>query len=182
MIRIRDYYLERQSPIQPHIKYYDSKDGEEIFSKWWNIVKCTSVVACGVTAFDLVLYSQPKGYVQALSRFAFVGLPLVGLASAFVLVSNLSGSVRKKDDRFNWALGGATTGALCGVWTKRPIVGLNMAIGLGLLALIKKDCLLEGYDWFPDKEKIRTMWGNCNSVHYDCSLTPNRQPGYIIEN
>lgn len=53
-----------------------------------------------------MLISRPKGVLNTAVRFAFVSLPIVGVASAFVLTTNALGSLRKKDDHLNWLAGG----------------------------------------------------------------------------
>lgn len=60
-----------------------------------------------------MLISRPKGAFNTAVRFAFVTLPIVGVASAFVLATNALGSLRKKDDHLNWLAGGTTAAFNC---------------------------------------------------------------------
>lgn len=174
-----DSVIYKRFPLRSPIKYYEKPEGVDIFEKWWNVMKATSFVAASASAADLVLYSRPTKYLPALGRIAFISLPIMGIASTFVLVANGAASFRKKDDVFNWGLAGAAVGSLMGVWTRKRIVGLNCAVVFSLLAMIKKDCDIHGYDWFPPPENVSFSFGNATSAHHDWTLTGEGKRGWV---
>ncbi|KAJ8972355.1 hypothetical protein NQ317_008765 [Molorchus minor] len=165
----------RYNKSKEEIPYdYNAKpDGEDVAGKLVHVLKPTATIAFFLGTADVLLYSHPKGYLQTLGRYAYVGAPLLGATTTFVCTSNIIGSLRNKDDELNWFLGGLAAGAIFGIWRRRTIVGFNMGMFLGIIGLIRKNCLLNGYAWGPDEIKTRgTVW----SFQQDYTLTRER-PG-----
>lgn len=94
--------------------------------------------------------------------------------------SNISGSIRKKDDQLNWFIGGVCTGSLLGAYYKSYRVGFigSTILGLGLLGL--KVAHLNNYRlyYIPDK-----MVGEGATSHkYDFTLTEERPRNWTTGN
>ncbi|KAJ8934962.1 hypothetical protein NQ318_007201 [Aromia moschata] len=116
---------------KPPSRYFERPDGEDVLGKWLHVMKPTLLTAFGISTVDVMCYSHPKGYLATLGRYAYIGLPLVGVSTAFVCTTNMAASLRKKDDK------------------KRPIIGFNMGMALGLFAVIKKVSCDNGWNLFP---------------------------------
>ncbi|CAH0550646.1 unnamed protein product [Brassicogethes aeneus] len=158
-------------------KFFDSPDGEDIFKKLSLALKPTILAAIGLSTADVLLYSHPKGYAKTLARYAFIGLPIIGITSTFVIVTNLAGSLRKQDGKINWFIGGAAAGSLFGVWSRRPMVGFNMAMFMGIMGSMRKSAQQHGWDVIPPSDTpiaAGTVW----SVHQDWTLTAERPRGW----
>ncbi|XP_019879876.1 uncharacterized protein LOC109607855 [Aethina tumida] len=156
-------------------KYFDTPDGEDVFKKLLCVLKPTFLTAFGVSTADVLLYSHPKGYAKILSRYAFIGLPIVGIASTFVLATNMCANIRKQDGMINWFVGGAAAGSLVGVWARRPMMGFNAAIALGILGAMRKNADQNKWHvFYPDDMPIGygTIWG----VNQDWTLLPDTRP------
>lgn len=157
-------------------RYFDTPDGQDTFKKLLCVLKPTFVTAFGLSTCDVMLYSHPKGYSQTLSRYAYVGLPIIGISTAFVCTTNLAASLRKKDDKINWFIGGFAAGSIFGVWSKRTIVGFNMGMLLGIFAVIKKQAIENGWSLHPSNDEINVATGGVWPPIRDFTLTEHR-PG-----
>lgn len=106
--------------------------------------------------------------------------PFVAAAATFVATSNISGSVRKKDDQYNWFIGGVSTGSILGAYYKSYRIGFicSTILGLGLLGV--KLAHLNKYELYslPDK-----MIGEAATSHkYDFTLTKERPRNWTTGN
>lgn len=160
--------VQQQKPY----RYFDTPDGQDTFKKLWCVLKPTSLVALGISTCDVMLYSHPKGYLQTLGRYAYVGLPIVGVSTAFVCTTNLVASLRHKDDKINWFLGGFAAGSVFGVWSRRTIVGFNMGMVLGIFAIVKKTAVENGWALHP--AEFKTMHRGAWAATPDFTLTAER--------
>ncbi|CAH1365535.1 unnamed protein product [Tenebrio molitor] len=154
-------------------EYFDSPDGHDVLQKFGVIFKPVALTAFAVSTTDVMLYSHPKGYLQTLGRYVHFGWPIFGAAAAFVLGHNLAGSIRNKDDKLNWFIGGASAGGVLGLWRKTIPGGVLMAGALGVLALSKKHCVENGYDFIIPKER-NVQVGSCRGVRRDWTLMAER--------
>ncbi|KAJ3649825.1 hypothetical protein Zmor_021545 [Zophobas morio] len=155
--------------------YAKSPDGEDVFPKLAAIFKPVALTAFGVSTLDVMLYSHPKGYMQTLGRYIHFSWPIFGAATAFVLGSNIAGSVRAKDDRLNWFIGGMMAGSVYGVWRRTTVGGLAVGVALGMLAVGKKYANLNGtHLLYPDKFNVQ--YGGFRSGQQDWTLMKHR-PG-----
>ncbi|KAJ8967421.1 hypothetical protein NQ314_002928 [Rhamnusium bicolor] len=156
-------------------RYFDSPDGEDIFKKLWVVLKPTVATAFGISTADVMLYSHPKGYVQTLSRYAYIGAPVIGVSTVFVCATNIAASLRKKDDILNWFIGGFAAGSVFGVWRKNPLFGFNMGMVLGIAAICKKTAVDNGWRLVPEND-FPIANGNVWTCNTDYTLTAPR-PG-----
>ncbi|KAJ8925947.1 hypothetical protein NQ315_009800 [Exocentrus adspersus] len=151
-------------------KYFDTPDGQDTFKKLWAALKPTAMIAFGVATTDVMLYSHPKGYLPTLARYATVGLPIMGVTTTFVCTTNMVTSLRKKDDLFNWFVGGFAAGSVFGFITKKPMVGFNMGMLLGVAAMIKKHGVDHGWVFHPSDVSV-TMSSSLRPLIPDLTLT-----------
>lgn len=155
--------------------YLASPDGEEVFQKFGAIAKPVSMTAFALSTIDVMLYSHPKGYLDTIGRYAHCSWPVFGAAAAFVIGSNIAGSIRHKDDKWNWFIGGAGAGGVVGLWRKNTITGGLLALTFGVLALYRKQTYLDGtHMFYPDT--LEPKWGGLRTVRQDWTLTKHR-PG-----
>ncbi|XP_060536643.1 uncharacterized protein LOC132708365 [Cylas formicarius] len=153
-------------------RYFDTPDGEDVFKKLWIVLKPSAVLAVAASTTDVLLYSKPKGFINILFRFSSISFPILTVSTAFVLSTNLVASIRKTNDNTNWFLGGFTAGTTFGFLTRRPMIGFNMGLLLGVAALVKKNSQLSGYTLTPPS--VKTSRGSLWLLHHDLSLLAER--------
>lgn len=165
-----------KAPKEKPFEYADSPDGEDLLPKLWVTLKPAALIAFATSTCDVVLYSKPKGYLQILGRYLHFTWPILGVTTAFVVVQNMSGSWRGKDDKFNWFLGGAAAGGVLGVWRKNHVTGITLAMALGLAGVTKKYCIQNGFALIPAEKDVHTQYGGLRTVRQDWTLLKQR-PG-----
>lgn len=91
-------------------EYFDTPDGQDVDKKLLCVMKPATLTALGLGTFDVLAWSHPKSYLSTLGRYAYVGFPVIGASATFVMVTNSAASLRKKDDLWNWFIGGFASG------------------------------------------------------------------------
>ncbi|XP_066992197.1 NADH dehydrogenase [ubiquinone] 1 alpha subcomplex subunit 11 [Anabrus simplex] len=152
--------------------YYDSPEGEDCFLKLWYTSKLATVAGLGISTFDVLFYSHPQGYYPTIARYAHFTFPLVGMAAAFTSTVCIATSLRHKDDKLNYFLGGCAAGAVFGTWRKSMYQGVRGCVFLGLAAVIKKMAIEEGWVLIPEAKR-RTL-GSLHGVRHDFTVTSER--------
>lgn len=135
-------------PGEKPYSYFDTPGGKDVFNKFMCVMKPTSQWAFGICLFDLIV-SKPKGYLPTIGRVAYVATPIFGSTTAFVLVTNTAASLRHKDDKLNWFIGGMAAGSVFGGWVRNGMLGFNVGMALGLAAVIRKYFHEIGHVMFP---------------------------------
>lgn len=158
-------------------KYFDTPDGQDIFKKLWIVLKPASMVALAVSTLDVMLYSHPKGYLPTLGRFVYISTPILSMSTAFVATTNLSASIRGKDDKLNWVAGACAAGSVVGIWRKNTPVGFVACLAFSILAIVKKDVMQNGWELMP-KDGPRSH-GGVRMVRHDWTLTKERPRNWI---
>lgn len=155
--------------------YYDTPDGEDCLQKLGFLTKYCGVYGIILSSVDVLMYSHPQGYPQILARYAAVTLPVMGMGAAFASTTCIATNFRKKDDIWNYYLGGAAAGAVAGAAKKSLKVGSYAAFFLGAAAAVKKDFDLRGWSFVdPNDSKIV---GDFRFVKRDFSITAD--PGKV---
>lgn len=157
--------------IKPY-KYFDTPDGQDILSKLLVVLKPTTMGALGISTVDVMLYSHPKGYWQTLGRYAYMSLPIIGMASAFVLTTNMVANLREKDDKVNWVAGAWAAGSIFGIWRRSPQFGFLACGVFSFVAIVKKHGVQNGWVFFDPPKTVRH--GGVKSVRQDWTLTAER--------
>lgn len=116
----------------------------------------TALTASSIALYDIFLYSKPKGYLPIVGRAAFVSAPIFASSATFILVSNGVGSIRKKDDLFNWFMGGFAVGPIFGAIKRSGMFGFNLGMALGLIGLLTKYAVQRDYTIFRDTQFYHT--------------------------
>ena len=80
-------------------QYYDKPEGEDYVGKMLATNRMALQAALGLSTFDVIMYSHPKGFLQTASRFMYWMGPAVGMASAFTTGAYLANKLRGKDDK-----------------------------------------------------------------------------------
>jgi len=153
-------------------QYFDSPDGEDTFKKLWCVLKPTLPAAAFIGMCDVAVWSQPKGYLNTAVRYSAVVLPIIGIASTFVVATNGIASIRQKDDRINWFFGGFIAGSTFGILTRNKMFGFNMGILGGIAATIRKAADQQGWEIIPKDTKLRI--GGATVCLRDYSLTAEK--------
>ena len=79
--------------------YYDHPEGKDAFGKMVATNKYAACTGLILSTFDVLMITKTQGYMPTLGRFAYQTLPLMGMATAFTLVTYASTHARAKDDR-----------------------------------------------------------------------------------
>ncbi|XP_028178151.1 NADH dehydrogenase [ubiquinone] 1 alpha subcomplex subunit 11-like [Ostrinia nubilalis] len=130
-------------------KYYDTPEGQDILMKSIVTSKYAALSGLGAATFDVLMYSQPKGIVATAGRFMWYIGPLVGMATAFTVTTNVAQNIRGKNDKINYFLGGVAAGSVFGAWQRSITISVPMAVLLGLVAVVKKTAIDEGWELLP---------------------------------
>lgn len=104
----------------------------------------------------------------------YVTSPVVFATGTFVAVSNICGSIRKKDDQLNWFIGGVSAGTVLGTYYKSSGIGFvaSTLLGLGLLGV--KYARLNNFKLYQDD--VRICEGGATSHKFGYTLLKER-PG-----
>ncbi|XP_066157400.1 NADH dehydrogenase [ubiquinone] 1 alpha subcomplex subunit 11 [Euwallacea fornicatus] len=153
-------------------EYNSTPDGEEVFAKMKYTLKYASALAAFVGIFDYHLVPRSSKILDNVFRFGAVSLPVIGGASTFVLVTNGLGSLRKKDDQLNWFVGGFATGSLLGMIKRNRMLGFNVGMFGGIMAMICKEIILSKWELSPSNPK--RMVGTGRACLWDFSLVKER--------
>ncbi|XP_047473562.1 NADH dehydrogenase [ubiquinone] 1 alpha subcomplex subunit 11-like [Penaeus chinensis] len=86
--------------------YTDNPDGKECFQKIWACTKYSGMLGLVVSTYDVLMYTKPQGYVPTLGAYIRSTVPLAGAGAVFAAVTCASTSLRGKDDKLNYFLGG----------------------------------------------------------------------------
>ncbi|XP_014680819.1 PREDICTED: NADH dehydrogenase [ubiquinone] 1 alpha subcomplex subunit 11-like [Priapulus caudatus] len=113
-------------------KYYDTPDGQDCFKKMGYTTKWATFAGFSWSIYDVYLWSHPKGLVPTVARFAHFMLPAAAIGATFSAVTCLSHTYRKKNDAWNYILGGATSGSIIGAKLGRMGPGVAGVLVLGI--------------------------------------------------
>lgn len=152
-------------------KYYDTPKGEDIVKKLWVTTKIAGSAGLMWSTIDVMLYSKPIGYLQTIGRYAYITGPFVGIAAAFAIASNVSASIRKKDDSLNYVIGGIAAGNMVGAWRKSIMVGFCASVAFAVAGIVKKSSIDD--DW-AFLQPINRQVSGVNTRWWDFTLTRER--------
>lgn len=148
-------------------KYYDTPEGQDVYKKVFVTSKYAALAGLGVATFDVLMYSHPKGVFNTGFRYAYYLGPMIGMAAAFTVTANTAQNIRGKNDKLNYFLGGAVSGAVFGAWQRNATVAVPVALILGAVAMVKKMAIDENWTLVPE---IHPMHKSIKSVKHDWSL------------
>lgn len=151
--------------------YYDTPEGQDCFPKLWYTSKYAALAGLGVSTYDVLMYSRPQGYFQTVARFAHFTVPFVGMAAAFTATTCLANTMRHKDDKLNYFMGGCASGAVFGAWRGSGFAGFLACLAFGGAAVIKKISLEEGWSFVP--ENPPRVFGTLRGVTHDSTVMRN---------
>lgn len=151
-------------PINFNYNYYDTPEGQDIYLKTFALSKYAAVAGLGIATYDVLMYSHPQGIVNTAGRYLYITGPLIGMAAAFAATTNIAQNIRGKNDKLNYFLGGAVSGAIFGAWQKSVAIGVPAAVLLGFVAVTKKMSVDDGWKFFPE---IKHSSQNAVSARHD---------------
>ncbi|KAF4520632.1 hypothetical protein B566_EDAN007499 [Ephemera danica] len=148
--------------------YYDSPEGQDCFPKLIYITKYSALAGLGVSTMDVLMFSHPQGYFNTISRFAHFTVPFVGMAAAFAATTCMATSLRHKDDKLNYFLGGVASGAVFGAWRRSGYAGFLACTALGVAGAIKKMSIEEG--WTFQSQNSHSQTSSALGPRFDWTL------------
>lgn len=80
--------------------YYDKPEGSDALGKIVATNKYAATVGMAWSTIDVLMLTKTQGYLPTLARFAYNTGPLMGMATAFTLVTYAATNARSKDDRY----------------------------------------------------------------------------------
>lgn len=131
-------------------KYYDSPEGKDILLKTITTGKYAALTGLIFGTYDVLMYSRTQGIVNTVGRYGYIIGPLVGMATAFTVTSNVAANVRGKNDKLNYFLGGVMAGAVYSAWQRAGVLAVPAAMILGAAAVVKKTAVDAGVTIFPE--------------------------------
>ncbi|XP_054278352.1 NADH dehydrogenase [ubiquinone] 1 alpha subcomplex subunit 11-like [Macrosteles quadrilineatus] len=161
----------------PGYHYYDTPDGEDCLQKVIYMNKVGALLGGFYSTLDVLTLSKPVGVGNIALRYATLTLPVMAVGSTFAAVTCLSTSFRDKDDIWNYFYGGLAAGSVAGAAARNGVVGTVCAFSFGVLGMVKKYSVQEGFDLFPPVvDKDRTSHLGPWSIHWDFTLARDDQP------
>lgn len=148
--------------------YFAAPDGEEVENKLMYLLPPTIGSAIYLSLADMMLLSKPCGYSGILRRMAFYVIPVVGMTSTFVCLTNVL-SYERQPDTLNWFMAGAASGAIMGVWRRSFSSGFWCGLLFGTAAAIKKQSYFS--DWKLAGNRVPVCAGGLWSPRHDFTLT-----------
>ncbi|CAG5014835.1 unnamed protein product [Parnassius apollo] len=130
-------------------KYYDTPEGQDIYKKVFVTSKYAVLTGLASATLDVLMFSHPKGFVNTTGRYMFYIGPLVGMASAFTVTTNIAQNIRNKNDGINYFLGGIAAGSIFGAWLRSVTVAVPAAVVLGAVGFVKKSGVDNGWTFMP---------------------------------
>lgn len=113
--------------------YYDKPDGQDVGGKMLATNKYALIAGLGYATTDCLFLSKPVGYGPTIARYIYFTGPLMGMASAFTMVTYTSARMRGKDDKLNYVIGAFAAGGVYGAWKKSVLGGLLAGAAFGKL-------------------------------------------------
>ncbi|XP_049877446.1 NADH dehydrogenase [ubiquinone] 1 alpha subcomplex subunit 11 [Pectinophora gossypiella] len=148
-------------------KYYDTPEGHDIYKKTFVASKYAALSGLTLASWDVLMFSHPKGFAQTVGRYGFFMGPMVGMAAAFTVTTNVAQNIRGKNDKINYFLGGVAAGSIFGTWLRSVTVAVPACLLLGFAAIVKKSAVDEGWVFFPDTTMAPK---SIKSVRHDWTL------------
>lgn len=148
-------------------KYYDTPEGQDIFLKAFACSKYAFLTGVTAGAYDTLMYSHPKGFVNTAGRFMWYVGPLVGMAASFAVATNVAQNIRGKNDNINYFIGGAVAGSIFSAWQRSGVIAVPAMVILGCAGMIKKSAIDNDWTLFPaPKQATKTI----QSVRHDWTM------------
>ncbi|XP_050731281.1 NADH dehydrogenase [ubiquinone] 1 alpha subcomplex subunit 11-like [Eriocheir sinensis] len=152
--------------------YEDHPDGKDCFHKITVATKYTGFLGLVASTVDVLMLSKTQGYVPTLGCYVKTTVPAAAAGATFAAVTCASTTMRGKDDKINYFLGGASAGGIYGFTTRSFRVGIPLAFLLGVAATVYKDSKDNGWELIPCSYN-REM-GMIDPRKYDFTLTKER--------
>ncbi|XP_071546075.1 NADH dehydrogenase [ubiquinone] 1 alpha subcomplex subunit 11 [Panulirus ornatus] len=151
--------------------YTDHPDGQDCFGKVIATSKYGLCLGLVASTYDVMFLTTPQGYLPTLSRYFKSTIPCLAAGATFATVTCASTTIRGKDDKINYFMGGASAGGVFGVAARTFRVGLPVGFLLGVAAVIFKASKDGGWAIVP--QQTRMLLG-MDSNKYDYSLVKDK--------
>ena len=105
--------------------------------------------------YDVIFLSKPQGYLATAGRMLYFIGPCSAMAASFAATTAISCTLRGKDDRTNYVLGGISSAAILGAWTQSSRKFGQGVFIFGLAGYMKKKSVEEGWTFFVNDPSTR---------------------------
>ncbi|KOB75491.1 Mitochondrial NADH:ubiquinone oxidoreductase B14.7 subunit [Operophtera brumata] len=160
-------------------RYYDSPEGKDILLKTVATNKYAALAGLVYGSYDVLMYSRTVGVVNTVARYGFIIGPLVGMATAFTVTSNVAVNIRGKNDGLNYFMGGIVAGSIFSAWMKAPVLAVPAAMALGAAAVVKKTAIDAGYTFFPELCFLVVTNFTSDKIHHHVTILPD--DGFLMD-
>ncbi|XP_061720435.1 NADH dehydrogenase [ubiquinone] 1 alpha subcomplex subunit 11-like [Cydia pomonella] len=148
-----------EEPIRNYYCYYDTPEGCDIDKKMMVTTRYGVIAGLVLSTYDILLHSHASGLGPILKRYAVHTVPLGLMGATFAAVANGTMIYRKKDDVYNYFLGGFACGPILAHYLGSKHAVLLGGIALGIAGMIKKDAVNNCYTLLPDPQPHQnTVW------------------------
>lgn len=129
--------------------YVASPDGEDVLEKLIVVGNRATVLGLALANIDFMTSKISRTYLEILGRYAYITFPVIGVATAFVVTSNIAGRLRHKSDKYNWIAGGIASGMILGKVKGSIPLGFFSGAAFAFAGGIAKHCWDRGIIFFP---------------------------------
>ncbi|XP_067134402.1 NADH dehydrogenase [ubiquinone] 1 alpha subcomplex subunit 11 [Centruroides vittatus] len=134
-----------------------------------------SIIGVTLGGLNTLLIYKPPTYALAAQRIAFYGFPFAGMGATIGATACILSNLRKKDDHYNYFIGGLAAGGIYGKMFNSFPRGIRMGMLLAVFFSAKKFSLMQGWSWNPE-DNVTPMKGHERPDLYDFSILKDPGP------
>jgi hypothetical protein len=105
--------------------------------------------------YDVLFLSKPSGYLATAGRMLYFIGPVAAMGASFAATTAIACTLRGKDDRTNYVLGGISSAAILGAWNQCSRKFVQGVVIFGLAGYFKKKSIEEGWTFFVNDPSTR---------------------------
>lgn len=146
-MRIKDGVMILRDPPEERSIRYDNLDGSSTAYSTFQMAQSATVLGAATSVVSLSLYF-PKNFADGALRTANVTGTFALLGAVFGMTTNVSASIREKDDPLNYFLGGCAAGVMLGAKNRSYAIGTGTCVAFGAWSAFYKQWNIEGWGKF----------------------------------
>ncbi|XP_071839837.1 NADH dehydrogenase [ubiquinone] 1 alpha subcomplex subunit 11-like [Apostichopus japonicus] len=143
----QDGVLTMRRPPEERLIRYDNLDGNNTAYSSFQMAEAATVLGGAASVAHLSLYF-PKNFADGALRAANITGTFALLGAVFGVTTNVTASMRGKDDPLNYFVGGCSAGVMLGARTKSYAVGTGSCLAFGGWGAFYKQWTIEGWGKF----------------------------------
>ncbi|XP_011875177.1 PREDICTED: uncharacterized protein LOC105566073 [Vollenhovia emeryi] len=137
-------------------RYSDSPEGQRPFEKLVGLTKFGFAGSFAMGMYDSILISQTQTFWSTVNCFSYWIVPVTAMCATFASVAYTTTKIRGKDGYLNYILASLACGGICYRWQKHGPFAYQFTVVLAILATIKKNGDLTGWNPLPMNPEVRT--------------------------